>query len=284
MRAPLKATSAGALSQLEAGSQPTYFIMPLEDINSSDFEDDNPPPPQARWAHAGLASLAVMESHALELRRSSKISHRNKSFYGGTPSEEYTRALWYNRFVGYRQKVLGVPPTAMPTCEHLNRFLYNIVEVLKPKGRDEKDVSTNPMSSPQVVKSNWALKQEVKVIQQSSLELGIVRLIQHCRFNHEDFKLKPTERDRLKSTMAKLLQDGLTTRKPIRDKMWITSDLIDSMATAMLKHAFLEGMAILRGLLCVPADHDSARDPLVGVRHPARLLPRLVGCMCIPCG
>ncbi|RYP41052.1 hypothetical protein DL768_010546 [Monosporascus sp. mg162] len=156
-----------------------------EDFNSSDPSDLDEPQPEGKWTHLGQLSIQSMLESALQIRRDTKVAVRRATFHSSDPGKEVARARWYNRFMAFRQDVLRVDSSTIPTGEDLERF--------------------------------------------------------ELVFRLEAFALSKREVTRLGSAFEDMLAQKLLTRDETRERMWITSDLVRQMATAMLQHGLDNG-------------------------------------------
>ena len=119
-------------------------------------------------------------------------------------------------------------PNDIPTGEDIERFLLSWPKSSKGKSREP--------------------------IAYTYVNNGIKHLISGLIFRYHGFKLDKTDGSRLKSAMKLLVDQGLITKDPIREKLWITSKLVSRIVNALVSDALDYGTR--RRLLFYSWDHD----------------------------
>ncbi|RSL88221.1 hypothetical protein CDV31_016100 [Fusarium ambrosium] len=72
-------------------------------------------------------------------------------------------------------------------------------------------------------------------------ENGLAWIRKWCVFQYKGFKLDQHDSSRIKETLQQLWLEGILTKEVIREKHWITSDMIDMMLRAMLQDGIQNG-------------------------------------------
>ncbi|KAK9780266.1 putative C2H2-type domain-containing protein [Seiridium cardinale] len=226
----------------------------MDDFNSSDMEELDHAPPD-KWADRGKRSIVSMLESALDIRKDTKIAVRQATFHGKCPSEAERQGLWHNRFTQFRQHVLGVDSTSVPTAEQLERFMRGIPAHLQSK---------NPRSPG-------------NPIQVKTLKAGLHALVCQLVFRFKDFDLAKHDIMRFRSALNEMVDNGILTRDVTRERMWITSDLVQQMASAMLQSSLDGGtlwwdydIQIVAGLVLQSAMVSRAGDFLRSTRWKGR--------------
>ena len=110
----------------------------------------------------------------------------------------------------------GLEDPAGPTGEIIERLLYTMIPLLKPR------------SGTSIVPSSTTMMLAVNMLAESLVFHYKVHLTAHDRI-------------RIKTFLDKYLQDGLLTKEPVRTKQWVGAQIVQKVAVAMLDDAVSNG-------------------------------------------
>ncbi len=122
------------------------------------------------------------------------------------------------------------PHSTTPTGEDIVRFLAQLPSHLQSHHDDGK--------------ISWTvIKQAAHLVERA------------LTFHHEDFNLSKRGSMRIDAIVQQLLNDGHLTKDPIREALWLSSQMVKRMAMAVFSDAMLNGTkswdATLSGLLAL---------------------------------
>lgn len=70
---------------------------------------------------------------------------------------------------------------------------------------------------------------------------ALVQLDRSLSFHYADYNLSRHGRLRIEATIQKLLDDGQITQDPVREKQWLTCQVVKKLATAVVSDAVQNG-------------------------------------------
>lgn len=184
------------------------------DFRSSDMEFS--PSPQPKSTKLGLRSLELLKENAAADRISSKKAVKKLKYVNLVPREQYRHDLWMIRFRTFRDVTLNVNLTRTPTTEQIQRFLYVIVNRVRPQSSKEL---------PTVL---W-------------LKKGVKTLVRGLEFDFPEFSLSKHERLHIDMTVTTLLKEGKLTQDTVRPRHWAGVILIRRMITVLLQKSLDDG-------------------------------------------
>ncbi|TIA14576.1 hypothetical protein D6C80_05620 [Aureobasidium pullulans] len=187
----------------------------MDPYNSSDDEDVLPPSAHP-FANAGARAVKNIIDNKAEARKQSKIASKGLKLIYGAPSSQYHRQRASNLFYAFYTEALGHDKSRTPVWEDYERFLLDIPNRLE--GRHE----------------NGAISESTF----DTLRKGVLDVIEQA---YPDFKVTKGHEARVKSIFHDLREKGSITRKPARERQWITSNVVFEMTTAIFQDAITKG-------------------------------------------
>ncbi|KAI0802569.1 hypothetical protein GGR55DRAFT_700601 [Xylaria sp. FL0064] len=110
-----------------------------------------------------------------------------------------------------RHNISAILKDSVPTGEDVRLFLPVIVKTMRPTGKDKVSYST--------------LMQSLEYIQK------------WAEFQFEDFRLTRHDLSRIMNTVRGLLDEGVITKEPRRQKQWVTTDAVHELIRRFLQDA-----------------------------------------------
>ncbi|KAF7189366.1 hypothetical protein HII31_09344 [Pseudocercospora fuligena] len=186
----------------------------MADFNSSDIEFSD----HETSARVGKRAIESIIQQSVSDRIASKKVMKQLKDNGSAPSTTISRSYWHELFKSFAQHTLhiGDRPFATPTGEDIARFIAQLPDHLQSRHDDGKTA--------------WTLIKSAEVSLDRSLS-----------FHFPDFKLSKHEALRIDATIQKLIDDGKVTKDLVREKQWLTCQVMKRMITVIFEDAINNG-------------------------------------------
>ncbi|KAJ9649659.1 hypothetical protein H2199_000437 [Coniosporium tulheliwenetii] len=135
----------------------------------------------------------------------------------GAPGTINMRNRWLNLFESFCKETLKHRPGTVPAGPDLERLFLSVPTHLNPlEGRDG-------------------------AISFGYLKRGLSSVIEGLTFQHTGFHLTSRDSVHMKAVFSQYLKNGVLTKDPTREQLWLTCEIVHRMATALLDHGLTQG-------------------------------------------